>query len=280
MNAAYLPFFNDGHIYINIHDLAHGTIFPANGPAWSLSFEIAANLFFFSMYRLGLRGLRWLLVLSYAAIVITGGAAALNDGRFGLELMGGWATINFVNGIPRVFYGFALGVALYLLVDAPLFARLEARLAKREFVMYILFVALILMFAVPTFGHLNALYYLVMIAAPVPLLVFVGATPCRSALNARTARFLGDLSYPLYCVHYPILRVVQLAAGKDYTLFGLPAYAVTSLVSIVAAIVVTRLYDEPLRAWLTRRLSRQRKETPAGMQWPTPDAAGDAARSD
>ena len=281
VNAAYLPFFNDGHIFNNIHDSAHGTIFPANGPAWSLSFEIAANLFFFSMYRLGLRGLRWLLLLSYAAIVVTGGAAALAHGRLGLELMGGWATINFVNGIPRVFYGFALGVALYLLAESRLFARLESALARRDFTMYVLFAALVLMFAVPTFGHLNGLYYLIMIAMPVPLLVFAGAAaPCNSLLTLKTARFLGGLSYPLYCLHYPIMRVVQLAAGKGNDLFGLPSYAVTSLISVFVAVIVSRFYDEPLRVWLTRRLTRARGELRSGMRWPAPGAAGDAARGD
>jgi peptidoglycan/LPS O-acetylase OafA/YrhL len=256
-NAAYLPFFNSGHIYNNIHDTAFGTLFPANGPGWSLSFEIAANLFFFSMYRAGLRGLRWLLVLSYGAVVLTGGLVALAHGRVGLDLMGGWATTNFINGVPRAFYGFALGVALYFLADGRLFARLQAALAGRDVTMYLLFAALILIFAAPAFSHFEGLYYLIMIAGPVPLLVFIGAAaPCRSPLNSKVAGFLGDLSYPLYCLHFPIMRAVQLAASKGYDFAGLPPYVVTSLVSVLAAIIVARLYDEPLRAWLTRRLAR------------------------
>jgi peptidoglycan/LPS O-acetylase OafA/YrhL len=280
LNAAYLPFFNSGHIFNNIHDAAHGTLFPANGPAWSLSFEIAANLCFFWIYRIGLRGLRWLLALSYAGLVLTGGAVALAHGRLGLELMGGWATDNFINGIPRVFYGFSLGVALYLLARGPLFARLEAMLAKADAGMYLLFGALVLMFAAPSFQH-DGLYYLIMIGAPVPLLVFVGAAlPCRTPFNLNVARVLGDLSYPLYCLHFPILRGVQLAASKGYDFFGLPQYAVTSLISLLAALIVCRFYDEPLRAWLTRRLARTPAQPPALTQWPTPNAAGDVARGE
>jgi peptidoglycan/LPS O-acetylase OafA/YrhL len=243
-----------------------------------LSFEIAANLLFFAMYRAGLRGLRWVLLSSYAAIVLTGVVVASANGRLGLSLMGGWATINFINGIPRVFYGFALGVALYLLADGPFFTRLQGALAKRDVTMYFLFAALVLMFAAPTFRHFDGLYYLIMIAAPVPLLVFVGAAvPCNSVLNLNIARFLGDLSYPLYCVHFPIMRLVQLAASKGYSLFGLPPYAVTSLISLVVAIVVSRFYDQPLRAWLTRRLTRPRQESASPARWPTPSVAGDAA---
>jgi hypothetical protein len=64
------------------------------------------------------------------------------------------------------------------------------------------------------------------------------------------------------------MRAVQLAASKGYNCLGLQPYVVTSLFSLLAALIVSRSYDEPLRAWLTRRLAR--------AQTATSDAVADA----
>lgn len=92
--------------------------------------------------------------------------------------------------------------------------------------------------------------------AAVPLLgavlVFV-AGDTSSALGAdrllrsRPLSFLGDISYALYLVHWPALTVWLLASGREE--LGLLRGLVLVAGSILAAYLLTRLVDTPVRRW-------------------------------
>ena len=67
---------------------------------------------------------------------------------------------------------------------------------------------------------------------------------------------LGDLSYPLYIVHYPIMYIFYawLIEKKHYTLGT--CWEISLLVvaaSILLALLCLKLYDEPVRHWLSRK---------------------------
>jgi peptidoglycan/LPS O-acetylase OafA/YrhL len=64
----------------------------------------------------------------------------------------------------------------------------------------------------------------------------------------RVARALGDLSYPLYCIHVPIIFISDKHEGPTL---------LVALALIPAALLIDRIYDRPLRAWLMRQ-ARQR----------------------
>jgi peptidoglycan/LPS O-acetylase OafA/YrhL len=69
---------------------------------------------------------------------------------------------------------------------------------------------------------------------------------------ASACRFLGDLSYPLYILHYPLIRLFSSFARKyaatDTQLYGIIALEI--LCQVVFAYGVMKLFDEPLRKWL------------------------------
>ena len=76
-------------------------------------------------------------------------------------------------------------------------------------------------------------------------------------------KLLGDISYPLYIVHYPIMYLFYawLIENDIYTLrecWGMALLVVTS--SILLAFLCLKLYDEPLRKWLTRRYCNREKK--------------------
>jgi peptidoglycan/LPS O-acetylase OafA/YrhL len=255
-NLFYLPFLNAGDVVTKLGGTVHGAIFPANDPSWSLFFELAANFFFFALFAMSRRRLGLLVTVSFAAIVAVGILMSLLGGKYGVVVAAGWSTQNFLAGFPRVFYGFGFGILLYKLLDSGWVADVTRRLPLGNSSVYLLFAATALVFLVPSIPHANSLYYLFAIALIAPLLVLVGATvPCESKTALSVATFLGWLSYPLYCVHFPIVRAVAMLNDSGYRL-GVPPIVLSALVSIAVAVAVTKIYDEPVRAWLTR-LSRR-----------------------
>ncbi|MBQ3576152.1 MAG: acyltransferase, partial [Coprobacter sp.] len=113
----------------------------------------------------------------------------------------------------------------------------------------------------PEFISLNSLYEVLCIAFIFPLIVWIGA--CGGATDNYTSKinkFLGDISYPLYIVHYPIMYVFYkwLIKQEYYSLeqtWIIPLVVVLS--SIVLAYAVLKLYDEPVRRWLSSKLMKK-----------------------
>ena len=104
---------------------------------------------------------------------------------------------------------------------------------------------------------LNSLYEFVCIACIFPALVWLGACGSASGVTSKANRFLGDLSYPLYIVHYPIMYVFYawLIKNDIYTLGDCWSVALLVIVSSIAlAYICLKFYDEPVRRWLSKRI--------------------------
>jgi len=65
--------------------------------------------------------------------------------------------------------------------------------------------------------------------------------------SSRPLSFLGDISYGLYLVHWPLLMIVVLAGGHSEA--GLLRGTVVIAVSLVLAWALTLLVDTPVRRW-------------------------------
>jgi peptidoglycan/LPS O-acetylase OafA/YrhL len=84
------------------------TIFPLNGPAWSIFFELVANVAYAAMAPRLTR--KTLIATIMAAAVLM----ALCTAVFNTMDMG-WVWSAFIGGFPRVFYSFFAGVLIYRL---------------------------------------------------------------------------------------------------------------------------------------------------------------------
>jgi len=226
----------------------NGEMFPLNGPAWSLFFEYVGNI----LYALFIRRLSTKRLAALTLVLGVLHAWFFVGDISGYGMLGvGWTIdeINFWGGLLRMLFPFTLGMII-----SRTFKPMKVKGA-----FWICSVVLIVLFSVPYIEsaggvvNLNCLYEFVCVALIFPLLVWLGA--CGSTTEGgkathRICQALGDLSYPLYIVHYPIMYIFYawLIDKQIYSLshcLGVATLVVVS--SILLAILCLKFYDEPLR---------------------------------
>lgn len=119
---------------------------------------------------------------------------------------------------------------------------------------------LVVLLALPYMGDgsrpwMNALYEVVCVVVVFPLLVWLAASG-RTTDPRSTAicKFLGDISYPLYIIHYPSIYLLFMASRKyGMTFADACPYALLLFAgNILLAWLLLKIYDEPVRRWLSR----------------------------
>lgn len=244
-------------------------MFPLNGPSWSLFFEYIGNI----LYALFIRKLsnKMLTVLVGATGILWIWFVAFDIS--GYDMIGiGWTldVVNFFGGLLRMMFPFTLGMLM-----ARLFSQRTTDNRRQSFFTNNIFwIATIVLFAlfsvpyisgedvtsrVPTLANisLNGIYELFCIMVVFPLIVWIAALSdsAQSKFTLRISKFLGDLSYPLYIVHYPVMYLFYawLIKNQYYTLGETWQMVILVLtVCIVLAYACLKLYDEPIRKKLSK----------------------------
>ncbi|MBQ5784436.1 MAG: acyltransferase, partial [Bacteroidales bacterium] len=91
-----------------------------------------------------------------------------------------------------------------------------------------------------------------------PLIVYLGASGnTTDKFSSGICKFLGDISYPLYIVHYPSMYLFYAYIGFPNT-FRTPSETwiwqiVLFAGNIILAYAALKLYDEPVRKWLSKK---------------------------
>ena len=229
----------------------NGEMFSLNGPSWSLFFEYIGNL----LYALFIRRLsnRALAVLT-AALGVAWCWFVTTDVS-GYDMIGiGWTldTANFFGGLLRMMFPFSLGMVM---------AR-NFKPVKIKGIFWIAWAVLFGLFSVPAFAKcgavsINGVYEFACILFVFPAIVWLAASgETTGKLSSAFCKFLGDISYPLYIVHYPVMYLFYawLIENKLYSL-GETWHVVIMVfaINIALAYACLKLYDEPVRRWLTKR---------------------------
>ena len=237
----------------------NGEMYPLNGPAWSLFFEYIGN----TMYALFIRHLSTKMLACLC--IITGALWAWFGitNVSGYDMLGvGWTLDgnNFYGGLLRMTFPFTLGILL---------AR-NFKPHKVPGIFWISIAVLFGLFSVPYISSeglawadglsLNALYEIMCIVLVFPFIVWLGASGSMSGnILSKVCKFLGDLSYPLYIVHYPVMYLFYawLIKNKFYNLGDTwLAVILVFAVNIILAFTCLKLWDEPVRRWLTKQLKQ------------------------
>lgn len=232
----------------------NGEMYPLNGPSWSLFFEYIGNL----VYMWFLRKLSTKALTFFVGIMAASITYYAIWGPFG-GIGVGWTidVPNMIGGSLRILFSFSAG----LLISR----KFKPLNIKGGF--WIASLILIVVHGIPRIGGyehfwMNGLYEMFCLLIVFPFLVILGASDqSKSGTTKSISKFLGDLSYPLYLVHYPFLYL-YLSYVKVHNLTfqeSLPQAALFYFGSIVVGILALKLYDEPLRKWLTNKFIKSNK---------------------
>ena len=227
----------------------NGEMFPLNGPCWSLFFEYVGNI----VYALFIRRLstRLLAVLSFALCCALAWFAVTDQSGYG-SIGVGWTVdrTNILGGMLRMLCPFTMGV---------LMSRLFKPLRQARGAFWTSAALLLIIFHVPYIYSdgalsLNGMFEAACVIVVFPLVVWYAASGKTTDIaSTRICRFLGDISYPLYIVHYPLMYAfyMWLIKTRQYTLYETwPAALAAVTASIILAWLCLKLYDMPVRKWL------------------------------
>lgn len=235
----------------------NGEMFSLNGPSWSLFFEYIGNILYaLFIHRLSNRGLAILVALSGIGLAWFALFDIVGYGMLGV----GWTLdgANFWGGMLRMLFPFSLGMLLSR----------HFRPIKIRGAFWICSAVLLILFCVPYIEGkspvcLNGVYELICIALVFPALVWIAASgKTTDKQSTRICRFLGDISFPLYAIHYPLMYLFYawLIKNKLYTFtecWQMAALVYTG--SILLAYLCLKCYDEPVRKWLSRKFLSKNK---------------------
>lgn len=262
------------------------------GPAWTLMYEYVGNI----LYALFLRrlptitlailcalcaiftldltlGLQLVTFPAAEIVLPDGGIATFVGPRY--TVIGGWSLTpdHMYIGFSRLLYPFLCGLLISRILrgritsDNPSGSPLHARGG-----FWWCSLILVVIFSIPQIGGApgvpDGLYQALCILVLFPLVVLLGAGSRTTDLRTTgICRFLGNLSYPLYITHYPLMYM-QMAWVNEHPEAPVWMNIVLNVGLVFLAIFIAwacfKLYDEPVREWLKEHwLKRNKKALPS-----------------
>ncbi|NML67792.1 acyltransferase [Hymenobacter sp. RP-2-7] len=215
----------------------YANLFHLNPPTWSLFWEYIANVAYaLVLVRLPARLLKILLVPAAIALCYE----ARRTGWLG----GGWGREDAIAGFLRVTFSFLMGLLLYRANWL-----IRSRLGFGALALLLLGALLL-----PFIDRINWRVDSLVVLFYFPLLIALGAGGQLTPRYAKLCRFLGDISYPLYIVHYPFIWVFFSYLHKYQPPLSTLALVIPTamLALVLLAYAVLKWIDIPVRSYLTR----------------------------
>lgn len=237
----------------------NGEMYPLNGPAWSLFFEYIGNILYaLFLRRLSTKALAVLVALSGVGLATFAIGNFSGYGHLGV----GWsmADYNLIGGFLRLLFAFSIG---------SLMSR-NFKPVKIKGAFWICSLAIVILLSMPYVGDgsapwMNGIYDAVCTIVIFPILVYLGASgKTTDKGSSRITKFLGDISYPLYMVHYPFMYLFYAWAWskEPHLTFAqtMPMPFILFFGNILLAYLILKFYDEPVRKYLTKRFILRREQ--------------------
>jgi len=234
-----------------------------NGPNWSLTWEYLGNILYALVVR---RFPRFLLGIFVALCAVCTVDVAMNLDLFGMLdgyhapycVIGGWSlskTQAYI-GITRMMYPFFMGLLL---------SRIGKLFSVKDGFWWCSLIIVVAL-AIPHVGGeqrmwMDGLYNLFCILFLFPFVVLLGAgSKVSGRKSSAVCSFLGEISYPIYVMHYPLiyLQIAWASAHRDAPVWMHVFVAVgVFLLSIGISYAALKAYDLPVRKYLREKFLRK-----------------------
>lgn len=212
--------------------------FGLNAPAWSLFWEYIANIVYsLILWRLPRKVMLGLTFITGIALVYVAYSAQ--------GLSGGWGGDTFWDGAARVSYSFLAGALVY---------RFKWIIpSKLRFLG--LSLLLIPTFLYPFNPEINYITESLIVLFYFPFLVALGAGAVTSSKTKKICVFSGNISYPLYMIHYFAIWIfgtyLSIYKFSGFTLFMVVTLGTLALIGM--AYLIMTYIDVPIRNYLTEK---------------------------
>lgn len=235
--------------------ISSGNAFPLNAPTWSLSLEVAVNIIYAVFIRVLHTGvLLAVVVLSGLSLI----AIALSTGNLDV----GVTLDDFHLGIPRVLFGFTMGI----LIARSRF--IDMRRASNGLMELIVLVGVaVALYAPVALIVPQAFWDIGCVLLLLPVLAVLAVVYSPPAWLLRPSAFLGLTSYAVYVLHIPILAILNRGMMSKFPILKeiAPVTGIFMVVlMLIVAYVVDNWFDGPVRRWLTGLLPKSK----AGLKLP------------
>ena len=232
---------------------------PLNGPTWSLMFEYIANILYALFIRHFSKTVLSIFVMATAFLTID---LTLNLDVFNLFSENRWAPYTVIGGwclspdqlyigASRLLYPFFMGLLL---------SRIN-KLIKIKGGFWWCSAIITILLAMPRIGGeenmwMNGAYEAFCILIMFPLVVSLGAgSSVKGKRSVAICTFLGEISYPLYIIHYPLvyMQIAWARTHPDAPIGNAIFVSVSTFILCVGiAYACLKLYDIPVREWLKK----------------------------
>lgn len=251
-----------------------GEVNSFNGNSWTLGFEYLANILYALFIRHLGKTMLTFLVIFFAILTIGMG---LGFDFFGImntrpdyqpigTFIGGWDMNpdQLLLGWIRLLYPFFAGLLLSrIMANSKSSQNSNSLLNRHGFLIASVCLSVILL--MPYIGSqdqplYNGVYEIMCILIAFPAIVYMGAKGMVSGKIHSFCKWLGDISYPLYITHSPIIFTLCIGwkannpeATPDQIVF---VCCCSIILSLMVAWASLKLWDEPVRKWLRNQTKR------------------------
>ncbi len=217
------------------------SLFPLNGPSWSIFFELVANVLYAKL-RVFLTNQILQMVLAISAMALTVCVLIKGNLDFGFNWKGG------IGGFPRVLYSFSAGLLVYRMRGE------GQRISNKWAILVLITTALVL--AVPISDKFY-IYDLIIVFIGFPVLVLMASYVEPDKKLGGLFAILGVTSYAIYILQSPYVWTYSALVLKKSTQPLLIMGGMGLLVYFLICLAVDRFYDMPVRYWLRQRFLKK-----------------------
>ncbi|MEP6885250.1 MAG: acyltransferase [Gammaproteobacteria bacterium] len=214
------------------------SLFPMNGPFWSLFFEFwIANV----AYGLFWRQIQGRLLFG---LVLASGVALLAAVSYFQTMDVGWTWPTVLGGVARVCFSFFIGVLLCRLHG-------KSRSSVHNVSSWVFLAAAALVFGIPFRGVLGIPHDVAAVFLAFPAIVYFGASAMEK--RPRLGAALGDVSYAIYAIHRPLLIPAALLLHRVTTVHSKGALTIAAQIAFMVGVTAM--------AWLVEVMTQVKKKS-------------------